>query len=244
MARIAARAFQDLRRASADSDVHWLHDFDTVPDVALFNLWQRHFSSRCESLGRITLVEAITLLAQNLDSATAKLIGNIATLNFYETPANYRALFASLSEFGALQPFFTLDKNKFTETPAALLSENNVAAYRTEFEDQAAEIQAAAIWALALQKRDPAAHIGIITPTPARVQPDLERALRRGKDEHAPLRVIEKPHLINSSNTGTTLAKTAIAKDALIILGLNREQQSLVDFCRLLRSPFVIGAED
>lgn len=244
MARIAARAFQDLRRASADSDVHWLRDFDTVPDVALFNLWQRHFSSRCESLGRITLVEAITLLAQNLDSATAKLIGSIATLNFYETPANYRALFASLSEFGALQPFFTLDKNKFTETPAALLSENNVAAYRTEFEDQAAEIQAAAIWALALQKRDPAAHIGIITPTPARVQPDLERALRRGKDEHAPLRVIEKPHLINSSSTGTTLAKTAIAKDALIILGLNREQQSLVDFCRLLRSPFVIGAED
>jgi hypothetical protein len=117
MARIAARAFQDLRRASADSDVHWLRDFDTVPDVALFNLWQRHFSSRCESLGRITLVEAITLLAQNLDSATAKLIGSIATLNFYETPANYRALFASLSEFGALQPFFTLDENKFTKTP-------------------------------------------------------------------------------------------------------------------------------
>lgn len=244
MARIAARAFQDLRRASADSDVHWLRDFDYLPDVALFNLWQQHFSRRCESLGRITLVEAITLLALNLDSTSAKLIGNIATLNFYETPENYGALFNSLSKFGKLQAFFTLDKTKFTETPAVLLNERNVAAYRTEFKDQASEIQAAASWALTLQKQDPTAHIGIITPTPARVQPDLERALRRIKDEHAPLRVFEKPHLINSSSTGTTLAKTAIVKDALIILGLNREKQSLVDFCRLLRSPFIIGADE
>ena len=244
MARIASRAFQDLRRASADSSVHWLQEYDYLDDVALFNTWQTHFLSRCDALGRITLVEATSLLAQKLDASSAKLLGDIATLNFYETPANYRALFERLSEYTSLREFLTLDKSRFSETPNDLLATNNVIAYRTEFKEQANEIQAAANWALMLQKKDPGAHIGIITPAPANVQQDLERALRRGYDQNAFLHIIEKPHLINSSNTGTTLSDTALAKDALLLLGLNKERQSLVDFCRLLRSPFVIGAKE
>ena len=43
MARIASRAFQDLRRASAESSVHWLQEYDYLDDVALFNTWQTHF---------------------------------------------------------------------------------------------------------------------------------------------------------------------------------------------------------
>lgn len=244
MAQIAARAFQDLRRWSTDPLVHAMTPYLELEDVRIFSEWQARFERRCEELRRITLVQAVALLTQCVTQEIASLAGPLALLNFYSPPPNYRALFDALGQYGDIHRHYTLRRETLELDLSQLLDQSSIANARVEFADQKSEIEAVARWALERQRREPNAHIGLITPSPATVRPLIEQALLRVGDEHAALRLRNLPHLLNSSESGLALKDSALARDALIVLGLNLERQSLSDFCRLLRSPFIAGASD
>ncbi|MDF1766108.1 MAG: PD-(D/E)XK nuclease family protein [Gammaproteobacteria bacterium] len=247
MAQIAARAFQDLNRWSQDATVQSLEDYRHSEDISLFRQWREHFLARCEELGRITLVEATTLLAAHTDEAIAELIGPVLLLNFYQPPPNYQQLFDALDAYRPLTRHDTLPLDSLPENLAAAFykqSGEKTPPTRFEFVDQQQEINSVVAWAIDLQAREPDAHIGLLTPIPSAVQPLIERALLQASDANASLNLIDRPHLINSSDSGIALADTALAQDALLVLELNREQVALADFCRLLRSPFIGHADD
>lgn len=241
MAQVASRAFQDLRRWSPEDTDHNLENFSTLDDVQIFRTWQSHFQRRCAELGRLSLVEATRCLADSITPAIAKFIGPIALLNFYQTPPNYAQLFEAIEKDSPLSRHYTLDANLFQLAIPDILQRRNVTFSRREFNEERNEIEAAVAWALTLQSQDPNAHIGIISPTPMTLRPLIEKVLHQFSDQHSTLGITNKPHLINTSDSGHSLNDTAYARDALIALSLNYDEQSLSDFCRLLRSPFLLN---
>lgn len=244
MAQIAARAFQDLQRWGSKPEHQTLEAYaDKLEDVALYLSWREKFLARCRSLGRITLVEASSVLAQALTVESLKLIGHITLLDFHQPPPNYAALFDRFAEEQLLDSVYSLEPESLREDEGLRTEFLRGEKRRYEFLSEDEELEAAARWANEMLRKNPGAHIGLLSPNPEKIHARLHQALLTLETETPYLALASKPYLFNASTGGAGLADTAVAHDALAVLELNRDSVDLAAFCQLLDSPFLAHAE-
>ena len=244
MAQIAARAFQDLQRWGTEPEHLSLKNYaDKLDDVALYLDWREKFLARCRSLGRITLVEASSVLAQTLTVESLELIGHITLLDFHQPPPNYAALFERFRDQDLLDSLYSLEPGSIPDSEELRTDSLRGANTRYEFLSQDDELAAAASWAYGVLKEQPSVHIGFLSPNPEQIHGPLYQALLKTSSDVPYLALATKPYLINSSSGGIALADTAVIHDALAVLELNRDSIDLAAFCQLLDSPFLAHAE-
>jgi probable DNA repair protein len=115
------------------------------------------------------------------------------------------------------------------------------AARRVELADAKGEIEAAAAWARARLEADSEARIGVVVPDLARSRARVARIFAR---------VMSPAHRLSSDaalpvnvTLGAPLPDFPLAGDALFALALAGPEVAFEDASRVLRSPFVAGAE-
>ncbi|HET7371386.1 MAG TPA: PD-(D/E)XK nuclease family protein [Gammaproteobacteria bacterium] len=109
--------------------------------------------------------------------------------------------------------------------------------------DARAELQAAARWAAAALKADPNARIGIVVPDLEARREAAVREVTAAIDPAALAPAAGEQALPVNVSLGGALADEPLVHDALLALGCVRAPFELVDIGRLLRSPFIGGAE-
>ena len=73
---------------------------------------------------------------------------------------------------------------------------------------------------------------------------DVKLRIERALDLHSLLDFEGVTQKINSNQMGNSLIQEPFIHDALLTIGLIREQQSGEDLCRLIHSPFLVNEED
>ena len=112
------------------------------------------------------------------------------------------------------------------------------------FDTWTAELEAVSQWTCDRLREAPGAHIGLIGELNESQLNDVKLRVERTLNQHALLEFGAVTQIINSSQIGSTLIQEPVIHDALLMIGLIREQQSGEDLCRLLHSPFLIHEED
>ena len=116
-------------------------------------------------------------------------------------------------------------------------------ARRVELARAADEHWAAARWARARLEANPTARLGIVVPDLARSRDAIERVLLQVMDPASPLPgTAESPRAFDIS-LGRPLADEPPVADALAVLALLQGEVEFEAASRILRSPFVAGAE-
>jgi len=140
-----------------------------------------------------------------------------------------RALFAALADRGA-----QLWSSRFEAARSVTR--------RCEFDTPEQELEAVARWARARLEANPEARIGIVVPELARSRPQVARALQR---------VLQPGRVLDANggaapydfSLGLPLAEWPLAADALGLLRLCGRDVDFEEASRLVRSPFVGGAQ-
>lgn len=116
-------------------------------------------------------------------------------------------------------------------------------ARRVELARAADEHWAAARWARARLEANPAARVGIVVPDLARSRDAMERVLLQVMDPASPLPGAADGTRPFDISLGRRLAGTPLVADALAVLSLLLGEIEFEAASRILRSPFVAGAE-
>ncbi|MEY4642028.1 MAG: hypothetical protein RLZZ227_2022 [Pseudomonadota bacterium] len=187
----------------------WLHAFDdTCRRQRLLS-----FSSMLQQL--LHFVEDGSLTQLQL------LPRRLLRAGFDAPPPLYQALFTAMRAQGVA----IADWNFTAFTPRQLQQSAAV---------PASECRAAADWAQALLREDPAASIGIITDDTQILQGELERSFAHVFGQ--------TPHLF-STTLSATLADAAYVHTALACIALLEPELDTLQCCALLRSPWLVAAE-
>jgi len=116
-------------------------------------------------------------------------------------------------------------------------------ARRVAFASATDEIGAAANWARARLEADPRARIGVVVPDLARSRTLVQRIFTRAMEPAHGLPVAGQRSLPFNLSLGEPLASYALVAAALRMLAFAREEIEFEQASRLLRSPFIAGAE-
>ena len=117
------------------------------------------------------------------------------------------------------------------------------AACRVELARSADEQWAAARWARARLEANPASRIGIVVPDIARSRDAIERVMLQVMDPASPLPGASEGARPFDISLGRSLAQMPPVADALAVLSLLHGEVEFESASRILRSPFVAGAE-
>ncbi|HET6655607.1 MAG TPA: PD-(D/E)XK nuclease family protein, partial [Gammaproteobacteria bacterium] len=109
--------------------------------------------------------------------------------------------------------------------------------------DADAELQAAARWAAAALQADPNLRIGIVVPDLEARREAAVRAVTTAIDPAALAPAAREQALPVNISLGGALADAPLVHDALLALDCARAPFDVIDIGRLLRSPFIGGAE-
>ncbi|MBF0460221.1 MAG: PD-(D/E)XK nuclease family protein [Magnetococcales bacterium] len=145
-------------------------------------------------------------------------------------PPNLGALWATLTQAGIQIEEWTLSR------PAGR-------AVRVGHPSTEAELVAAAHWSRAILTQTPEQKIGIIIPTLENLLPQVvaifSRTFYPGTN---PTTLDPRSKLFNIS-LGARLTETPLVRDALLLLGLGKGNLALIQYTRLLHSPFWQGGQ-
>jgi probable DNA repair protein len=109
--------------------------------------------------------------------------------------------------------------------------------------DNDAEILGTALWAKDILSREPEASIGIICPDLHRHTAVIQRRFRDVLHPECTAQLDSDNALLFSLSAGQSLEDCQLLATALDILTLNSTWVDTLHLCRLLRSPFIAGAE-
>ena len=203
--------------------------YSAIPDIAAFLIWCEKFAAICEERKIISLVDCIELITQHLAaSQNFPLPDSVVLLNFFQPPPLYAELFDALGELVPLE----------TVTTGAQSTTLNCTHHM--FQDKGSEFQFIANWALEVISKEPEAHIGILGELVDDQRDELERLL---SNTLSPQHIVEfnaSESLFNSSHNSHSLLDEAHIHDAFLLFQLAYDEQDAEEFCRLLRSPFVL----
>ncbi len=197
--------------------------FDASDDCAAFAGWSRDFEDRCRSNRWLETARLSDFIARRLTSGEIPHPAQVYIAGFDELTPQQVDLFAALNAPIPIQP---------------VRSDPAVACFK--FEDAAAEIRAAAIWARRLIEQEPETQIGIIVPDLAKSRARTERIFRQVLDPSAALAGQERCFHVS---LGPPLAEIPIVHAALLMLEFGLHGLSLPAVGQLLRSPFLGGFE-
>lgn len=212
--------------------IHELKTNSNITDVAVFSQWIEIFQTQCKNLQLISLVDAIAIFTQLLRSKKVASFPDRPTLvNFYNPPPLYQNLFAALP-----------DSEELLTAPKESVN-SKLCKTKLEFGDKDSEIQNCVAWVKKILDENADAHIGIISGNKVSDRAHVERALRNTLKPDLLFHNHDEQPLYNSTGSATRLIDTPIIHDALLVLGLGREQHQIEDLIRLLQSPFLIHEE-
>lgn len=229
-ANALSHAYQLMKQWQIDSpDASRLEEFTGIADIAAFLYWRSKFQILCEQQHCVNLVDAVARLTAYLQDhpVTEK----VQLINFYQPPPLYSDLFAT---FTKLTPYETVSDSQWQ------IDHLDVA--RIEFPDADNEVQACANWAADKLRARPTETISIVCAAKEAYESAIQLALRDALDSHCLVNFEQDRKFIADSKT-QPLNQTALIKDALLLLGLNNDEQQADDLCRLLRSPYLLDAQ-
>ena len=233
-ARSVSHAYQLLRQWKLEElHLDTLLSYRMLPDIAVFLDWKKQFEALCQREKLASLADCLALINTYFRTCEhSPLNGCFSLFGFSTPPPLYDELFDHLSRYheveriepGRCKPL--KDRTHYT------------------FDSWTAELEAVSQWACDRLREAPGAHIGLIGELNESQLNDVKLRVERTLNQHALLEFGAVTQIINSSQIGSTLIQEPVIHDALLMIGLIREQQSGEDLCRLLHSPFLIHEED
>lgn len=233
MANAVAHSYQ-LARQWLDPEIfkEELKANSSIKDVAVFSQWAEIFQNRCSTLQLISLVDAIATFTQLLRSEkVVSFPDKLILVNFYNPPPLYQNFFAALQNSEELL------------TVAKETVNNKLSKIKLEFNNKSSETQNCAAWVKEILNNNANAHIGIISSNKALDRTNIQQALRDTLNPDFLFFNHEEQPVFNSTGNSIRLSDNPIIHDALLVLGLGREQYQIVDLIRLLQSPFLSYGE-
>ena len=234
MANAVAHSYQ-LARQWLDPEIikEELKANSIIADVAVFSQWVEIFQNRCSALQLITLVDAIATFTQLLRSE--KIVSfpdKLILVNFYDPPPLYQNFFAALQNSEEL---LTVAKEAVNKKLSKI---------KLEFTNKNSETQSCAAWVKEILDENANAHIGIISSNKSLDRANVEQALRETLNPDLLFFNHEEQPIFNSTGSAIRLGDNPIIHDALLVLGLGREQHQVEELIRLLQSPFLSYEEN
>ena len=232
-AAVVARSYQ-TGQLWLDADVleNSLNSNSVVTDIAAYKKWVSDFQQYCTKHQRISLVDCTRELTNLItDKKLDYFPEQIVSVNFYDPPPLYKRFFDAVPQ---LESVFTINQG------------NNSQVVKTKigFSRRESELRHCAQWAKNILSDNPSAHIGLISCDKELEQQQLELIF---KDEFSPDEMFagaSNRAILNTNARDKKLLDAPIIYDALLLLGLGRDQHTSEDICRLLQSPFLSCDEE
>ena len=208
---------------------------DSVDSVA-FHSWAREFHRRCREHGWFSGAELPATVADLIEQEQVAVPSQVEIAGFHEPTATQQRLFDALERCGT----------KVQERRWPDLRES---ALRLGLADTSREIRAAAQWTRRVLEEEPeAAHpqfrIGIVVPDLYRLRSHIERVFGEEFHPRTRLRPDLDPRRLFNISLGLPASKYPIIGSAFLILETNPKEIPIEIASRLVRSPFLPGAEE
>jgi ATP-dependent helicase/nuclease subunit B len=202
----------------------------TMDDLDAFLEWSDSFTAFCEKKSLITLVQVLERLIPVVKAKGLSLPGNLVLAGFQKPPRLYQSLFDELEKIIEKTPY---------SPPVCTPKITKVG-----MQDANTELVAAAQWAKQLIEDLPDARIGIIVPDLYGRHGQTQRLFSRvfSATEIQSLQPASSwPYSISVSGpaSGHPLVHAAIK-----FLALNSYNTPTLKACSILRSPYLVGAEE
>ena len=200
-------------------------------DAFAFKTWAGAFESECDSRGWLDNASLPDVLTQYINVQAGAFEQNIALSGFEALTPQQEALFQALGAAGAV----------IHTVPAP---ERNASLDIRGCADAGAEITAAASWARDCLENNPEASIGIVVPNLNALRGKL---LSHFEDVLFPGALInggENGKRPFSLSLGRPLSAYPLIDVVFALLALGDEPVALTDLSVLLRTPFILGAEE
>jgi probable DNA repair protein len=228
-AKALSHAYQLMKQWQIDSpDLSRLEQFSGIADIAAFLYWRSKFQILCTEQHCRNLVDAVAELTQYLTSHPID--EHIQLINFYQPPPLYQQLFATFTH----AEFVTTVSDEVLQTATLDIT-------RFEFANLESEIRTCAKWAAEKIAQSPKDVIAIVCAAKDSYEELFHAALADVLDSKSLIELRSNKRFIKESRQ-MPIAQSALIKDALLLLGMHNDEQQADDLCRLLRSPFVLGA--
>jgi ATP-dependent helicase/nuclease subunit B len=232
-AAVAARSYQTSQLWLApDVLERALTANSAVTDIVVFKNWITEFREYCAKHQRISLVDCTRELTNLLrEEKLSYFPEETVIVNFYDPPPLYEQLFAAIPK---LESVFTINEESNSQS-----SSTKASFYRRE-----SELHHCAEWAKNILADNPSAHIGLITCDKELEQHQLELIF---KDQFTPDDMFvgaSNQAIFNTTASDRSILDAPIIYDALLLLGLGRDQHDIEDIYRLLQSPFLNTADE
>ncbi|MBL4821171.1 MAG: PD-(D/E)XK nuclease family protein [Gammaproteobacteria bacterium] len=225
-------AYQQLRQWLPDkSDNEKLQSFSGIPDIAEFLNWKKQYRRLCQKNQLISLVDCIHEIVSEIDKLAFLLPEKIVLANFSQPPPLYRNLFDALGRQLSIR------------SVSCNASDSTCSCTREEFTDLDQEINACIAWAKEIIRNQPQSHIGILFNSDDRQRSRLQRLFADSLDPLSILNLATDSPVFNTTRSNQSLSDTPLVYEALMLLGLNNEQQQSNSLCRILQSPHSIAYE-
>ena len=229
-ARALSHAYQLMKQWQMDAPTaERLEQFSGIADVAAFLHWRERFIEFCAQQHCLNLVDAIALLSSYLQEHPIN--EPVLLVNFYQPPPLYSDLFATCSNARFLHT--VSDQH---------LDLDGIAVSRHEYPDADNEIAACARWAVQRLEDSPEARIAVVCASKESCAENFQQALRDSINPRSLIDFEDEAQFISEASP-SPIARTALIKDALLLLGLHNEQQQADELCRLLRSPYLAASD-
>lgn len=205
-------------------------------DARTFLDWVRAFQTRCRQKGWMSSAELPASVADLIERGAAPVPGEVEFAGFMElSPAQQRLIDA-------------LERRGVKVRQRMHTSEAGDAA-RVGFSDAGREILAAAEWARHCLEndpdaRDPAYRIGIVAPGLSQHRDEIERVFGKVLHPGNRLRPDLDPSRCFNISLGRPLDERAVIQSAFLFLGTDPGDLSVGRAGRVVRSPFLPGAEE
>lgn len=200
-------------------------------DVRVFRGWAVEYQKQCEHNNWFDEARLEQVCGKAICQDKLKLNQTIALIGFTELTPQQRTLLEQLQQSGC-------DIRKLhQEQRSAQLS-------YASFPDTRQEIRAAAHWARRLVEQDNTGSIGIVVPNLQRTRNIVEAEFEDMLDPGAILSPMESEQGSYAVSLGQPVNRYPMVHCALTLLSLLRQPYSLQDLSSVLRSPFIIAAQN
>jgi len=231
-ASAVSRAYQLLKQWQLqEAHGETLEAYRSIPDIAAFLSWAEQFQQACEEKQLISLVDCIAQISHHLehdDPSALPIDKKFLLLNFYQPPPLYARLFNQLAQHCQV-------------TDIQLASEETrISGTHHQFPTQRAEFFHVANWAKTIMQQDKDAHIGLIGELGDVQRSELERILATVLDRNHIIDFSAPQALFNSTHSTHSLIDEGMVNDAFLLFDTLLPEQSGENFCRLLRSSYVL----
>jgi ATP-dependent helicase/nuclease subunit B len=201
-----------------------------TPETAEFLRWADRYLQQCLRQNWIDQAALPDLVSAHLGAGEFPLPQRMVLAGFDVFTPQQQQLFATLQERGCGVAVLA-----FGEVSGALK--------RVALADAGTELKTAIRWAARRLERNPEARIGLVIPKLAELREQVVSELERVLHPEAILPGGSHLSSLYNLSLGRPLSRYPVVGDALLLLELARGELSCTGIGRLLRSPFLMGAE-